>query len=59
MGKPVLTLNHAVLNLLSGKRRVICKTGNLFLYLPNGLSSAVVVKLRGFIRDFCVPLVLG
>lgn len=54
MGKIVLTLNHAFLKLVFRKRRVISKTGNLFLYLPNSVSSVVVVELSGFIRYFCV-----
>lgn len=58
MGKMVLTLNHASLKLIR-KRRVIHKTGNLSLYLPSSVSSVVVVELSGFIRDFCVLLVLG
>lgn len=58
MGKTVLTLNHAFLKLVIRKRRVIHKTGDLFLYFPSFVSSVVVVELSGFIRDFCVLPVL-
>lgn len=60
MGKPVLALNHAILKLVIRKRgESFIKYVIFFSYLPNGVSSAVVVKLCDFIRDFCVLFVLG